>query len=135
MLCCYSSVELSINYFIIILVSGSLPVYVSHQDVTQHPQLSGLLQDLTKRITNTGCTKATHTNLMHATATLKHARWAGGCRCVGMWWRMWIFFYLFIFIFIFFLFIYLFIYLFFFFSLQTLVDISWKPPHIYMGKG
>ncbi|KAG0714981.1 HAUS augmin-like complex subunit 4 [Chionoecetes opilio] len=58
----------------IILVSGSLPVYVSHQDVTEHPQLSHLLEDLSLRLTPTGTHKTTHTRLIHASATLKHAR-------------------------------------------------------------
>lgn len=55
-------------------LSESLPVYVSTQDVTKHPQLSHLLEDLTLRLTPTGVLKATHTRLMHASATLKHAR-------------------------------------------------------------
>ncbi|XP_063883192.1 uncharacterized protein LOC135112608 [Scylla paramamosain] len=55
-------------------LSESLPVYVSHQDVTKHPQLSHLLEDLSLRLTPTGVFRGTHTRLMHASATLKHAR-------------------------------------------------------------
>ncbi|XP_050710705.1 uncharacterized protein LOC126995254 [Eriocheir sinensis] len=55
-------------------LSGSLPVYVSPQDITKHPQLSHLLKDLSLRLTPTGTLKSTHTRLAHATAALKHAR-------------------------------------------------------------
>ncbi|MPC31051.1 uncharacterized protein LOC123506035 isoform X2 [Portunus trituberculatus] len=55
-------------------LSESLPVYVSHQDVTKHPKLSHLLEDLTLRLTPTGVLRATQTRLMHASVTLKHTR-------------------------------------------------------------
>ncbi|KAK3860958.1 hypothetical protein Pcinc_033021 [Petrolisthes cinctipes] len=55
-------------------LSGNLPVYVSPDDITKHPLLSQLLEDLILRLTPTGVHKTTHTQLTQTTQAMMHAR-------------------------------------------------------------
>ncbi|XP_068227103.1 HAUS augmin-like complex subunit 4 [Palaemon carinicauda] len=55
-------------------LNNSLPVYTSADDVSKHPDLSHLLEDLTHHVTSTYVTKSTYAELSHATQAMQLAR-------------------------------------------------------------
>ncbi|XP_066944810.1 HAUS augmin-like complex subunit 4 [Macrobrachium rosenbergii] len=55
-------------------LNNSLPVFTSAEDVSKHPDLSHLLEDLTHHVTPTYVTKSTYAELSHATQVMQLAR-------------------------------------------------------------
>ena len=56
-------------------MNNKLPIFISGEDVHDHPQLTTLLDDLSKRISNKGINKDKQSYLNHSHTEMKQARY------------------------------------------------------------